>query len=397
MHSTTTCLHSDERTYSLIAELIESLDAGGPQERLRILRRLTDLFMAGARSFSSDQIAIFDDIFQELTRDIEVSARERLSHAMAKLERAPRRLVRSLAFDDDITVAGPVLVHSRELSDEELVENVRSKSQDHLLAIAQRLELSEVVTDALIESGNARVVRRTVRNSRARISLPGYDRLIVRAREDRILAVAVGERRDLPRQCYIKLIESAAASVRTRLEAAHPEFASAIEATVDELANELQEQTRKLSKPHKRAARQMAARLRTRKASEADVHAAASVHDFEKTALALAGLGGFPLDVVERALLDQGADAVLLLAKAAGCSWVTAREVLELRDAERQFSVEEMRRHSEQYKKLKRETARNILRFREQRLRSNVIPIRPGIIPAAQNDPVEEAHRVVSA
>jgi uncharacterized protein (DUF2336 family) len=213
----TTCVHSDERTFSLLDELIQSLEQGGPQERLRILRRLTDLFMAGARSFSGEQVAIFDDIFQELTADLETSARERLSHAMAKAGRAPRRLLRSLAFDDDIAVAGPVLVHSRDLSDEDLIENARSKSQAHLYAIAQRLELSEVVTDVLIERGDARVVRCVARSSRARISLPGYDRLIVRSREDRVLAVAVGERRDLPRQCYIKLIETASASVRARL------------------------------------------------------------------------------------------------------------------------------------------------------------------------------------
>jgi len=390
------CVPSDERTFSLLDELVQSLEQGGPQERLRILRRVTDLFMAGARSFSGEQVAIFDDIFQELTADLETSARERLSHAMAKAGRAPRRLLRSLAFDDDIAVAGPVLVHSRDLSDEDLVENARSKSQEHLLAIAQRLELSEVVTDVLIERGDARVVRTVARSSRARISLPGYDRLIVRSREDRVLAVAVGERRDLPRQCYIKLIETASASVRARLQAAHPEFSSEIDATIDRMANELQEQARDLSKTHKRAARKIAARLRTRKATEADVHAAASVHDFEKTVLALAGLGGFPLDIVERALLDDGADAVLVLAKAAGCTWVTERELLELRDAERRFADDDLRRYAEQYKKLKRETARNILRFREQRLQTNVIPIRPDLVPGMQDEAAEDSQRAVS-
>jgi len=375
-----------QNTYSLLDELISSLEQGGPQERLRILRRLTDLFLAGAGTFSAEQVAIFDDIFEELTADIEASARLHLSHAMAKLARAPRRLVRSLAFDDDIAVAAPVLLHSRELSDDDLVENARSKSQAHLLAIAQRLELSEAVTDVLIERGDGRVVRCVARSSRARISLPGYDRLIVRAREDRMLAVAVGERRDLPRQCYIKLLECASATVRARLQAAHPEFGAAIEVTVDQLAAELQEQARSISQPHERAAKKVAARLRTRKASEADVHAAASVHDFEKTALSLAGLGGFPLEVVERALLSEAADAVLVLAKAAGCSWVTARELVELRDAERNCTPDDLRRYAEQYKRLKPETARNILQFREQRLQSNVIPIRPDIVLGVPQD-----------
>jgi hypothetical protein len=129
--------------------------------------------------------------------------------------------------------------------------------------------LSEVVTDVLIERGDTRVVRCVARNSRARISLPGYDRLIVRAREDRILALTVADRRDLPRQCYIKLIENASASVRERLQSAHPEFAGTIEASLDDLASRLQEQARALSELHRIAARKLGRRLRTRKATEA--------------------------------------------------------------------------------------------------------------------------------
>ena len=179
-----------DSTCSVIGQLIESLEKGGPHERLRILRRVTDLFMAGARDFSSEQIAIFDDIFQELIGELEKSAHARLSNVMAKLKRAPRGLVRSLAFDDDIAVAGPVLTHSCELSDDDLVENARSKSQEHLHAIAKRLELSEAVTDVLVERGDVRVLGKVARNSRARLSLPGYDKLIVRSREDRALVAA---------------------------------------------------------------------------------------------------------------------------------------------------------------------------------------------------------------
>ena len=59
---------------------------------------------------------------------------------------------------------------------------------------------------------------------------------------------------------------------------------------------------------------------------------------------------------------------MLVLAKAAGCAWVTAHGLLKLRDAERRINAGDLRRHAEQYKKLKGETARNILRLRQQRL-----------------------------
>src|SRR5262245_24582567 len=86
---------------------------------------------------------------------------------MAGMHSAPPKLVRSFAFDDAIEVAGPVLVRSQQLNDDDLVENATTKSQDHLFAIAQRLKLSEAVTDVLVDRGNERVVHRVVRNKGA--------------------------------------------------------------------------------------------------------------------------------------------------------------------------------------------------------------------------------------
>ena len=157
-----------DQTCSLLAELNRCLEDGGPQERLRILRRVTDVFMAGARTYSDAQVAVFDEVLTKLASDIEKEVRVRLAQKMAGLERAPRRLVRSFAFDPEIDVAAPVLIRSRELSDPDLVENARTMSQSHLLAIAQRVELSESVTDALIARGRLTSLRRRLPSMRLR-------------------------------------------------------------------------------------------------------------------------------------------------------------------------------------------------------------------------------------
>ena len=87
-------------------------------------------------------------------------------------------------------------------------------------------------------------------------------------------------------------------------------------------------------------------RFNVRPITEASVHGPTHAQDFEKTVVALARLGVFSVDLVERALLDEGEDIVLLLAKAAGCSWTTARELLLNSSA----------------------TARNIVAFYERRM-----------------------------
>jgi hypothetical protein len=73
------------------------------------------------------------------------------------------------------------------------------------------------------------------------------------------------------------------------------------------------------------------------------------------------------VDLVERALLDE--DMLLLLAKAAGCSWTTTRELLLMYAANRSLKPDDITLAFERYKKLSQQTARNIVTFYERRLK----------------------------
>ncbi|MFZ0354867.1 MAG: DUF2336 domain-containing protein [Pseudolabrys sp.] len=357
---------------SLLDELISPLATASTKHRLRIIDRVTDLFAAGSRSYSHDQIALFDDVLRRLCADIEVTARAKLAQRLVGLGSAPPRLVRSFAFDDAIEVAEPALIHSEQLSDDDLVENATTKSQAHLFAIAQRLKLSETVTDVLVDRGDERVVYRVVKNKGARFSLAGYGKLTNRARYDRKLTLALGERSDIPRQYFLKLLEAASSTVRAKLEAINPEAVAAIRDTVDDVATAMQREVRKGSRAHVVAVREAKRRFNVRPITEASVHGPAHAQDFEKTVVALSRLGVFSVDLVERALLDEGEDMVLLLAKAAGCSWTTARELLLMYAANRNLKPDDITRAFERYKKLSQETARNIVMFYERRTRLRV-------------------------
>ncbi|HWE27275.1 MAG TPA: DUF2336 domain-containing protein, partial [Polyangia bacterium] len=351
---------------SLIDELNEAIAAGDVKRRLRILLRITDLFAAGSRSYSGEQIAVFDDVLQELATDIELEARAELARRLARTEDAPPKVIRSLAFDDAIEVAGPVLTHSPQLSEADLVENAATKSQAHLLAIAERLKLSEAVTDVLVERGDRRVVDKVVRNRGARFSLAGYGKLTVRAKRSSKLTLALGRRADLPRVCFLKLLEAASASVRARLEAENPQAAEAVRDTVDDVATVMQHEARAASDSYVSAEREARTRFRVKAVSEASVHAPARAQEFEKTVVALARLGRFPVALVERALIDEGDDMLLLFAKAAGCSWTTTRELLTMYAANRKLTADDITRSFERFKKLSTATARSIVRFQER-------------------------------
>jgi uncharacterized protein (DUF2336 family) len=359
--------HGNAENRSLIDELNNAVATGGQEQQERILERVADLFAAGSRGYSGDQIALFGDVLQRLAADIEVKARARLAGRLAQIGNAPHALVRTLAFDDAIEVAAPVLVRSLQLSDADLVENAMTKSQDHLFAIAQRIKLSEAVTDVLVERGDRRVVHKVVKNKGARFSLAGYGKLTTRARADRALTLALGRREDLPRQYFLKLLETASASVRVKLERANPQAAAAIRETIDDVAAGMQLQARNASRRHVRALRDAKRRFHLSQFTEANVHAPAHAQSFERTLIAFAKFGRFPIDLVERALIDKGEDMMLILARAAGCSWTTARELLLMYAAERNLQPEDLARALERYERLNEETARRITNFYLQR------------------------------
>jgi uncharacterized protein (DUF2336 family) len=348
---------------SLISELEQAIAAGSPAMRLNTLTRITDLFLAGSGGHTDEQLALFDDILMVLVDTIEVNARAQLSRRLASRSDAPPKVVRTLAFDDAISVAAPVLMCSERLTDKDLVENASTKSQEHLEAITQRPTLSEPVTDALIERGNSRVIHLVARNAGARFSDGGFGKLVGKAAKDEGLARYVGSRRDIPRHHFVKLLETASSEVRARLVAANPHLADEIDSTIADVSSSIGNDVRSTSRDHTRAMARIKRLHRTGQFSEADLHAYASANDFERAAVALAALGEFPMDLVERALLDKSTDQIIILCRAAGCCRTTVRAVLTMRTADRRLSPMDLADALASFDRLQPGTARSALEF----------------------------------
>ena len=373
---------------SILDELEASLGSGNVHHRLKVLQRVTDLFVAGSCHYSGTEIALFDDVLTRLVAEIETQARARLAQRLASLPNAPPGLIRRLAFDDAVPVAAPVLVASPQLSDADLIENAATKSQDHLYAIAQRIKLSAAVTDVVIERGNRRVVRRVACNDGAEFSFKTYECLVQYARDDRTLALTIGRRSDIPRQCFLKLLETASAEVRLKLEAWNPQAVREIKDTIAEVAGAMQREVRDASRHCKVAASDARHLFRAHRLSETNVHTAACAQQFTKTAAALSMLGPFPIDLVERVLIDKGTETILILAKAAGCSWITTKAVLMMHSAGRGLSHQDLEGALTAFERLSRETARRVVKFYQRRSKlasENASSAMAAAVPAASD------------
>jgi uncharacterized protein (DUF2336 family) len=151
-----------------------------PSKRHQLLREVVDAFFDKAQARGIEARELFEDVVGRILAEVEPVARQELAERLACRADAPRRLVMQLA-GDMIAVAAPLLIHSQVLEDDDLAPLAAEKSQDHLLAIAKRAQLSGLITDILVGRGDDRVLGCLVENLGARFSRSGATTLVERA------------------------------------------------------------------------------------------------------------------------------------------------------------------------------------------------------------------------
>jgi uncharacterized protein (DUF2336 family) len=347
---------------SLIHELEEAMQSGSSAKRLATLRRVTDLFVDNADQLQNEQIGLFDEVLGRLTEEIDTRARAELSSRVAPIAKAPPKLLRRLASDDGIEVAGPVLRSSEQLSDADLVGIAAEKGQKHLLAIAERPRLADTVTDVLVDRGSRQVLCKVAQNAGATFSRQGLSSLVQRAEGDDKLTASVGHRDDIPADLYRKLILHASATVRrSLLRAATREMQEEIERTLSGVMREMG--VKKVT--HRdytfAEARVLALRETRNKLGEAELAEFAERKKFEETVVILSLITEVPIEVFDRVMNDVRSDPLLIIAKASGFKWQTLRSLIQLQRPDvPEVTLLEVH---EDFKKLTLSTAERAFRF----------------------------------
>jgi len=348
---------------SLLDELQATLAHGTVARRVETLRRVTDLFINGAVDYSDQQIGLFDDVFQCLIAHIEISAKTLLANRLAPIDTAPPLTIRALAFDDVIEVAGPVLSQSARLDDPTLIENARSKSQAHLMAISTRKVLSGAVTDVLVQRGNDEVIQSTVNNPGAEFTERGFTRLVSRAEGDDNLATCVGLRPNMPRHLYLKLLAKASDTVRQRLEAANPELAAEVPTAVKEATWRARSASLAITRNTAIAHALVKSLHEDGRLDEFQVASFSEAGKFDEANASIAALASVPVAIAENMMIETRAEGVMILAKVAGLSWSTVRAIINMRDKLSGSEPTDLPACKDIYERLRPSTAQQVLRF----------------------------------
>src|SRR5439155_14821477 len=96
---------------------------------------------------------------------------------------------------------------------------------------------------------------------------------------------------------------------------------------------------------------------------ETELYDFAKAGRFEETVAALSLLCAVPIEVVDRFMLAERADPLLILCKCAGFDWPTARALMTVRPSRQGTSTQGLEEAYGNFEKLSPVTARRVVRF----------------------------------
>ena len=348
-----------EALTTLISDLDRAVKREFKADRANALKQVDDLYFSTIDLHSDEHVEFFGDLFSLLVDYVDAQVRADLGERVAPLPRAPAKLIRRLANDDEISVAGPVISQSDRLTSDDLTMLARTKGQEHLLAISGRRQLDATVTNVLVERGDTTVTRTVAKNSGAEFSDDGFAHLAQRALDDELLAEIAGTRLDIPPNVLRAILSQAVDTVRERIfAAADPQMKAEIKGVL-----EFTSSTSRSKRDYTRARELVAVLQRRGRLGEQEVLDFAKAKQFEETVAALSLCCATPPAIIEGFMDKNAAETMPVVCRAAGLSWNATQAVLTLCPSLRGHDDAVMRRALANYTKLSKTTSEKLLRF----------------------------------
>jgi uncharacterized protein (DUF2336 family) len=161
-------------------------------------------------------------VLEQLARDQLPRVREIIAQEVRHLDSISRRLVKQLAKDVQIAVCGPILQFSPLLTDDDLLEIIRSDTvQGALNSIAKRENIGERPADAIVEQQDESAIADLLSNPSAQIREETLDQIIDEAPSHVAWHRPIVRRPNLSHRSVRRVAQFVTVSLLTELEALH--------------------------------------------------------------------------------------------------------------------------------------------------------------------------------
>jgi len=201
------------------ADVKRLLNDPSPDARADAAAKIATHYDAAA-DFADSERKLAEEIFSIMCKDAEVRVREALSSNLKDCPYLPREIASSLANDVD-SVSVPILTYSSVLTDEDLIEIVRSQGEEKQKAIASRATVSSDLSDALIDTRNEAVVGTLVANEGAEISGSAMQRVLNDFGHSDAIKSSMVSRAALPLEVTERLMNMVSAQLQQDLITRH--------------------------------------------------------------------------------------------------------------------------------------------------------------------------------
>lgn len=292
--------------------------------RTRLVQVVGDLFFDESDVLNQRERDLMTDILRQLIHDVEMSVRIALADRLALEIDSPPELVTILA-NDDIEVAHNILLNSEVLQDLELIEIIQHRTFEHQLTIAMRKKVSEAVSDALVETGNTKVIKTLIENDGADISNNTLEFLVNKSKTEEELQQPLLERPELSPHLAKRMYWWVSAALRQHIIANYKidptELDQKIESTIKDLLGEgeVSDEVGEIDMRSMQQASQLAARLADKNAITPQLLLQTlrkgEVKMFEGMFAQATGLRGM---LIRRLIFEPGGEGLAIASKAIG-------------------------------------------------------------------------------
>lgn len=175
---------------------LELTDAVRAEARAALVQRLIDVVAWPESRIPLYERQLAADLLLGLLKTSSAELRRRCAVGLARIEDSPKALLRYLSRDE-ILVAGPLLENGVGFDDSDLIAAIRGGVSAHWQIIAKRRNLTEPVTDVLLQTGDPATAELLLRNNFARLSAQGVELIVSRSRQAPHLAGMLTQRPEL--------------------------------------------------------------------------------------------------------------------------------------------------------------------------------------------------------
>lgn len=336
-----------------------------------MLREVTDLLLESSGELGQldpDGAQRFDDIMCSIVFQMEMKIRRHLSKSLASMGAAPPQLINKLA-NDEIEVAKPVLMESKLLSNEVLVQIAKGMSQDHLKAISTRSTLAESVTNVLVDRGNDGVLETLAGNEGAELSPKSFTTMIDRSKNSDILGQALIERQDIPPELEESLFLQVSGALKDQI------LSQNTNVDAGQIDQFLDEARIWMDSGHYLNDASAADKFIVRKEKLGQLHPQLLLKLVKEGRIpefiaGLARLGGIDVDTARRVVFSDAGEKLAVICKAIGVDTITFEELSRLTDVKRIRTEQDNANLMGVYERVPIDAAQRAMRF--MRTRKNI-------------------------